>query len=123
MLGLGAVALEFCVDVTVEDTAGVVLALPQEAGVLLVRWVQAPSEREILGHLESLRLDDEPGPAATIEARPGPLLLFDSACPGYEVEDDKLVIDLHPGQYLAYLTECNPDEETSLILIRLTRVA
>lgn len=86
----------------------------------LVRWVQADSEEAVLGHL-SAAVDEAPGAsAAWIVAQPGPLVLFDAACPGKEIEDDCVRIELQPGQYLAEVIEYRPDDETELTLIGLT---
>ena len=64
-------------------------------------------------------LDGEP--VATIEAHPGPLLLFDAACPGYDLDEDRLVVDVHPGAYQASVLRFEPDSTTTLILMQLKR--
>jgi hypothetical protein len=96
--------------------------LPTPTGGLLVRWVRAESEQEILHHLEGRSFETESDAVAMIEAHPGPLALFDAACPGGEIEDDKLVVDLHPGQYIVTAIGFEPDEQTSLMLVQLERV-
>jgi hypothetical protein len=95
--------------------------LPRERGGLIVRWVQGESERELLRHLENRAFETESDRSATIEAHPGPLVLFDAACPGCEIEEDRLVVDVHPGQYVATAILVEPDERTSLVVIRLER--
>ena len=91
-------------------------------GGLLLRWVQADSEADVLRHVEGRSFEPEGDDVAMIELRPGPLVLFDAACPGHEVDADRLVIELHPGRYLAGAIEFGPDESTELVVITLERV-
>ena len=95
---------------------------PQASGALFVRWQRAVSEEAILEHVAHGSFDIEGEPVATIEAHPGPLLLFDAACPGYEVEEDRLVVKIHPGVYEASTLRLEPDPNTSLLLMQLKRV-
>ncbi len=92
-------------------------------GGVFVRWVQATTEEEILGRLDAARQaivgPDDP---VLIHAHPGPLVLFDAACPGPEVEEDRVVLDVHPGSYAISAAEYKPDPEFELILVRLARV-
>lgn len=97
--------------------------LPRPNGGLLLRWVRADSEADVLRRIRGRSFEADGDDVAMIEVRPGPLLLFDAACPGYEVESDRLVIDLHPGRYLASAVDFEPDESTQLIVITLERVA
>ena len=94
--------------------------LPRPNGGLLVRWVQGRTEREVLEALGRIDADDD-GTPAFIEARPGPLLLFDAACPGGEVEEDRVVLDLHPGRYVAGASTVQTGD-VELIVIKLDRV-
>jgi len=94
---------------------------PQASGALFVRWQRAESEEAILEHVAHGSLDIDGEPVATIEAHPGPLLLFDAACPGYDVDEDRLLIDVHPGVYQASALRFEPDSNTTLILMQLKR--
>ena len=116
-------------NIDVGDGRGIVLGgtyatavWPAESGCVLVRWVEAENEAQILPHLANLPQDEGDGDIALIDVRPGPLVLFDAACPGPEVEDDKLEIRLHPGQYMASTIEMEPGDDTSLVLVPLRRV-
>ena len=91
-------------------------------GGLLVRWIQADSETELMRRLEGKSFEPDGDNVAMIELRPGPLVLFDAACPGHEVDGDRIVIDLHPGRYMASAMEFEPDESTKMVVITLERV-
>ena len=84
----------------------------------LVRWVRAESEGAILEHLAGADLEKSE-PMSWIEASPGPLVLFDAAVPGGEIEEDCVQIDVHPGLYVASVSRLEPDEEIELVLIEL----
>ena len=103
-----------------EPAATTFLARPN--GGLLVRWIRAESEGEVARHVEGRTFEPAGDDVALIEVRPGPLILFDAACPGYEVDADHIVIDLHPGRYMASAAKFDPDESTELVLITLERV-
>lgn len=96
--------------------------VPRPWGVVLVRCDATPSEDVVLRWVEALESGEATGTPATIEAHPGPLWLFDAACPGPEVEQDRLVLDVHPGRYLADSHEIVTDGEDRAVLIRLERV-
>lgn len=86
----------------------------------LVRWVEADSEEAVLRHLDAAVREAPDASAAWITAQPGPLVLFDAACPGKEIEDDCVRIELHPGHYVAGVTDYRPDDDTRLVLIELS---
>jgi len=98
--------------------------VPRPDGGLLVGWIDGETEAEstLLEHLEGRDFDGDTGVVAMIEVSPGPLVVFDAACPGIEVEEDRLVLDLYPGRYMASATPFEPDAHTSLSVVRLQRV-
>ena len=87
-----------------------------------MRWVQAADERDIVDHLFRCAIDADSGVPAFIDAHPGPLILFDAACPGPEIEDDKLTIPLHPGRYVVGAVEYSPNSEIELVVVQFTKV-
>jgi hypothetical protein len=96
--------------------------VPRPDGGLLVGWIDGGSEQELLRYLEGREFESDTDAVAMIDVRPGPLLVFDAACPGVEVEEDRLVLDLHPGRYMASATPSEPGATVSLSVIRLQRV-
>jgi hypothetical protein len=117
-------------NVEVGHGRGIVLAgepyptgvVRRDGGAWLVRWIQAPSAAAIVEFLARHPPDTLQGVPATIDAHPGPLILFDAACPGPEVEEDRIVLDLHPGRYRASAIQVAADAELALIVIGLDRV-
>lgn len=96
------------------------LPLSEQLGGVLVRWQWAPDEKHVNEAMTDLsRLAWEP-PTHTFRVSDKVLLLFDAACSGND-PGDALNIDLLPGQYSIESTHYEPDEETSLILHRLSR--
>jgi hypothetical protein len=98
-----------------------ITVVAKASGVRLVRWRLADSENQLVRHVEQPRTDSGEGWVAWIDVAPGPLVLFDAACPGPEVEDDRLIIALHPGQYVANAEELRPEEGVSFLAIDLDR--
>ncbi|MFF4427511.1 immunity 21 family protein [Streptomyces sp. NPDC001549] len=89
-----------------------------EHGVF-VRWVAAESEAELLGSVEAALADAvwEDGQVWDV---PGPVVLFDSAWPGSEVEPDNHArVDLAAGRYEVRAALAQPNAETAFQLIRL----
>lgn len=92
-----------------------------EHGVF-VRWLAAESEAELLGSVGAALAD-----AAWEEGQgwdvPGPVVLFDSAWPGSEVEPDNHArVDLEAGRYEVRTALAQPNSETAFQLIQLVRV-
>jgi hypothetical protein len=86
-----------------------------------VRWAAADSEAELLAAARRA-LTDQPDwdddEDLSWEVRET-VVLFDSATPGVELEpDDRLIIDLEPGQYRVRAT-CTEDEDNWMILVEL----
>lgn len=95
--------------------------LETDEGGILVRWFQADSEEELLTAVRNLDSPPETEEADFLQWTEGPLLLFDSACPGAEVEEDRLVVDLPPGTYLVDAGRVELNETTAAVLVVLTR--
>ncbi|MFI8393114.1 Imm21 family immunity protein [Streptomyces sp. NPDC085540] len=92
-----------------------------EYGVF-VRGVAAESEAELLRGVEAALEDGawEDGPVWDV---PGPVVLFDSAWPGSEVEPDNHVrVDLAAGRYEVRAVLAQPNSETAFRLVRLVRL-
>lgn len=92
---------------------------------LFVRWVGADSETElIMAARRALtgELDWDDDEDLIWEVRE-PVVLFDSAIPGAELEpDDLLVIDLDPGRYRVRATYTK-DEDNWMILVHVQPTA
>ena len=85
----------------------------------LVRWRWADDEaacREALARLASLAWSDT---SLTFPVPTGRAVLFDSAYRGWDIEAS-LTLNLVPGTYAVETVEYAPDEETALLLHRLT---
>ena len=88
-------------------------------GGVLIRWRWANNVEAYgaaLAQLASLRWSDA---SLALPVPTGCAVLFDSAYPGWEIEAS-LTLDLVPGAYGVETVEYVPDEETSLLLHRLT---
>ncbi|MCX5178470.1 immunity 21 family protein [Streptomyces virginiae] len=89
-----------------------------EHGVF-VRWVAAESEAELLGGVEAA-LEDVAWEDGQVWEVPGPVVLFDSAWPGSEVEPDNHTrVELTPGRYAVRAASARPNAETAFQLVRL----
>ncbi|MEU2455943.1 Imm21 family immunity protein [Streptomyces sp. NPDC012765] len=89
-----------------------------EYGVF-VRWVAADSEAELMGSvgaaLEAAAWEDR-----QLWDVPGPVVLFDSAWPGSEVEPDNHTrVDLPAGRYEVRAALAHPDADITFQLIQL----
>lgn len=100
--------------------------LPHTGGGILIRWLGAESEEEVITALEQLA---EPGWQLTgimIDVPSGKLVLFDSAYRGNETDRlmrdehrQALTIDIGVGAYGVETVEYEPDPDTVLLLHRL----
>ncbi|MFB6565510.1 Imm21 family immunity protein [Streptomyces sp. NPDC056400] len=94
--------------------------LPEYA--VFVRWVAAESEAELLGGVGAA-LEDAAWEDGQVWDVPGPVVLFDSAWPGSEVEPDNHVrVDLAAGRYEVRAALAQPNSETAFQLVRLVRL-
>jgi immunity protein 21 of polymorphic toxin system len=96
------------------------LPLSEQLGGILIRWQWAPDEKHVNEAMTDLSRIARQPPSLTFGVSDKVLLLFDAACSGND-PGDALRIDLLPGQYSIESTHYEPDEETSLILHRLSR--
>ncbi|MFD4613102.1 immunity 21 family protein [Streptomyces sp. NPDC058451] len=89
---------------------------------LFVRWCAAESEEELLGSVDAALADAAWEPEQLWDV-PGPVVLFDSAWPGDELEpENHLRVDLEPGRYSVRATYVEPNPETWLNLVQLQRL-
>ena len=70
--------------------------LPAPTGGVLVRWVHAETEKELLTAIQALESFPNAEDTGFLQWPEGPLVLFDSACPGTKVGADRLLVDLPP---------------------------
>jgi hypothetical protein len=82
---------------------------------LLVRWVYADNEAEVLEAVRSVSTNKWLTMDIEIEMGAGDLVLFDSASAGSAI-DSSITIRLTPGTYRAQTLHYNPNENISLIL-------
>ncbi|MFB6827097.1 Imm21 family immunity protein [Streptomyces virginiae] len=98
-----------------------------EHGVF-VRWVAAESEAELLAGVEAVVKDgDENDDVVWEDGKvwevPGPVVLFDSAWPGAEVEPDNHArVELTPGRYAVRAASARPNADTTFQLVQLVRL-
>jgi hypothetical protein len=92
------------------------LRLPNEEGLMVIRWEFAPDEFAVLNALghEGVRQQAD----ISVSFKGGPLVLFDSAYSGLEIEDS-LETTLRPGSYQLDTMRLQPNKQTSLILHRI----
>jgi hypothetical protein len=90
-------------------------------GGILVRWINAESEQDVLRSLEDVPSEIWTAEQFSLSIGSAPLYLFDSAYSGAELDAaDPLLIRLPSGDYSVFTARHTPDEETDLILHRLT---
>ncbi len=94
--------------------------VPEAGGGCFVRWCCAPSADAVAALLSSLPSTGFEVEVSAFTISRGSLLLFDSAYSGEEM-DGEVGIDLPSGDYDVATRTWEPDEETSLVLHRLTR--
>lgn len=94
--------------------------LTDQRGGMLVRWVYAESDEDVVRALRSLSGELFPSTALSFSVDDGMLVLFDSAMPGREIATATLDIRLSPGRYKIATARYAPDSETSLVLHRVT---
>ncbi len=91
--------------------------LPEHA--VFVRWVAAESEADLLGGVGAA-LADAAWEDRQVWDVPGPVVLFDSAWPGSEVEPDNHTrVDLAAGRYEVRAALAHSDADTAFQLIQL----
>jgi hypothetical protein len=83
----------------------------------LVRWVYAEDEAAVTYALEHLPNTAWQSTDVEFQVSNDKLLLFDAACSASDV-DERLVIEIPEGWYVAETLHYQPDEQTSLILHR-----
>ncbi|WP_328789809.1 MULTISPECIES: Imm21 family immunity protein [unclassified Streptomyces] len=89
-----------------------------EYGVF-VRWLAAETEAELLGGVGAA-LEDAAWEEGQVWDVPGPVVLFDSAWPGSEVEPDNHArVDLAAGRYEVRAALVQPNSETAFQLVQL----
>jgi hypothetical protein len=92
-----------------------------QIGGLLIRWMQGDAETDVLELLpHSPNPVWEPG-HITFTVGSAPLYLFDAVSPGNEL-DEHLPIALSAGVYLITTALHKPDDRTSFVLHRFTRL-
>lgn len=89
---------------------------------LLVRWIGADSEEQILNTLRKLNLD-QPwiDTNVRIRFRSSELVLFDSVYAGNEVTDS-LIMNISPGNYRVSILSYQPNIQTDLLLILIAKI-
>ncbi|WP_406738219.1 immunity 21 family protein [Streptomyces sp. NBC_00853] len=88
-----------------------------------VRWVAAESEAELLGSVGAA-LEDAAWEDGQVWDVPGPVVLFDAARPGSQVEPDNHArVDLAAGRYEVRAALVQPNPETAFHLVRLVPLA
>lgn len=85
----------------------------------LIRWVYAEDEASVFRSLERLPQNVDCLERLTISFGTREQVLFDASCPGGSLED-RLSLSLTPGQYEVTAVLYRPDEETALLLHRLS---
>lgn len=99
-------------------------ASDDDAGGLVIRWVYVNSETDVIAALEHVPQSTWQDESLVFSVRHQPLYLLDAASPGGELQgDDHLTIHLPAGIYSIATAEYEPDDHTSLILHRLTRIS
>lgn len=87
-----------------------------------VRWIAADSEDQLLNSVDAA-LASAVWEETTVWDVPGPVVLFDAACPGGEVEENELMrITLTPGRYTVRAAQATPTPRTTLCLVQLTEL-
>lgn len=108
---------------TAWQTVGSVQSNGAPVGGILIRWMYANSEADVLSTIP--RMPDElwQNDGMTLEVGSQPLCLFDSAFAGDDLaHDDHLLIQLPAGTYAIATAEYEPDRHTSVVLHRLQRI-
>jgi Immunity protein 21 len=103
--------------------------LPTNDGGLIVRWMYAESEEEVLRAARSVPEDVWEETQHRISVGNDGLLIFDSACPGDDLpsicgegpEVSWIKVSIPSGTYEVDAADYEPDESTRLILHRLSR--
>jgi hypothetical protein len=89
------------------------------SGGVVVRWRYAESDQSVASRQAEILAQEAAEPAVTLHVPSSPLLMFDSAVAGSDLEmTQALRIELQPGTYRVSSAEFNPDENTSLLLHR-----
>lgn len=83
----------------------------------LVRWVCAEDEAKVRAVLSSLSSGNQWQPTDVRILVDSELILFDSSCPGTDI-DDYLTIKIAAGRYTVETLYYSPNDELSLILHR-----
>jgi len=92
-------------------------------GGLLVRWLYADGDDAVINAVRLFPEERWRETDISIDLSRGPLILFDSVCPGSDVDclgtGCKIRLDLKPGRYGIGTAIYQPDADTSLVLHRL----
>jgi hypothetical protein len=93
-------------------------------GGVVVRWRYAESDQSVASRQAEILAQEAAEPAVTLHVPSSPLLMFDSAVAGSDLEmTQALRIELQPGTYRVSSAEFNPDENTSLLLHRFELIS
>jgi hypothetical protein len=93
---------------------------PLPVGGILVRWMWANSESEVVESLTAIPEESWDEGRVTIDVGSQGLVVFDSACPGAESSDEeRLTLDLPAGEWSVQTAEFGLNSKTALILHRL----
>ncbi|MEU8923980.1 Imm21 family immunity protein [Kitasatospora sp. NPDC048545] len=92
--------------------------LPEQG--LLLRWVAAETEEAVLAAVPRALRRAAWGPASTREVPDGPVYLFDAGWTGEEsAAEGRLRLDLPTRRHRVRAALVEPDEETTVVLVRL----
>ena len=93
------------------------------SGGILVRWMYAESEDEVLRFLTEIPDDVWKTEDFVFDVGQKPLFLIDAAEAGNELRPDEyLMVHLPPGKYSVATALYEPDERTAVVLHKLHRL-
>ena len=97
---------------------------PEASGGLFVRWVWADDDDRVVKAIKVFSEELWQPANLNIEVVAGPLVLFDSVCSGSDPDclrtGCKIQLDLHSGVYSVSTANYRPNDDTWLIMHRLS---
>jgi hypothetical protein len=100
------------------------LPFADRPGGVFVRWHYGENEESVSSRQTEM-LEYETGePEVTLHVLSSPLLVFDSAIPGLELDKSEgLLLELTPGMYHIGSAEFKPDSRTWMLLHRIELIS
>lgn len=117
---LGVVDVDGADALVFGDEPALTCCVPVLDGVVIARWICAETDSDVEQLLSDIPADGFDSEELILRVKRVPLVVFDSVFSG-DAAEDSLTIELPAGSYSASTRTWNPNDQTRLVLHRLSR--